>query len=39
MNVEVEIRAKIKGFAEVKKALNKIGASFLKTENQIDKIF
>jgi len=39
MNIEVEIRAKVNDFSEIKKALNKIGANFRKSETQIDKIF
>lgn len=39
MNIEVEIRAKIENFEEIKEALNKVGANFIKTENQTDKIF
>lgn len=39
MNIEVEIRAKVNCFDEIKKVLEKIGASFRKSEKQIDKIF
>ena len=39
MNIEVEVRAKINSFDEIKKALEKIGASFEKSENQTDGIF
>ncbi len=39
MNIEVEIRAKVDDFEEIKMSLEKIGANFVKTENQTDKIF
>jgi len=39
MNIEVEIRAKIDDFTEIKQVLGKIGAKFIKSVNQIDKIF
>jgi len=39
MNIEVEIRAKVDDFTEIKQALEKIGANFIKSDNQIDKIF
>lgn len=39
MNIEVEIKARIKDFNDIKKILQEIGAGFAKTENQIDKIF
>ena len=39
MKIEVEIRAKVNAFTEIKKALNKTGAGFIKTEKQIDRIF
>jgi len=39
MNIEVEIRAKVDDFTEIKKALDKIKAYFIKSETQIDKIF
>ena len=39
MNIEVEVRAKIENLEKIKKSLERIGASFVKTENQIDKIF
>jgi len=39
MNIEVEIRAKIENFDKIKAVLNKVGANFIKLENQIDKIF
>jgi len=39
MNVEVEIRSKIDDFTKIKEALDKIGANFIKSERQVDKIF
>ncbi len=39
MNIEVEIRAKVNNFDEIKKALEKIGADFVNSKKQIDKIF
>lgn len=39
MKIEVEIRAKIDGFEEIKEALNKIGAYFVESINQTDRIF
>jgi len=39
MNIEVEVRAKIENFGKIKETLKKVGANFIKTENQIDKIF
>lgn len=39
MNLEVEIRAKVDDFAEIKKALEKIRADFIKSETQIDRVF
>ena len=39
MNIEIEIKARIKNFDEIKKVLQEIGASFVKSERQIDKIF
>ena len=39
MNIEMEIRAKVNDFNEIKKALEKIGATFLKSESQSDRIF
>ncbi len=39
MNIEVEIRAKVDDFNGIKKSLDKIGGNFIKSENQIDKIF
>ena len=37
--IEVEIRARIKDAERIKEELKKIGAKFIKTEKQIDKIF
>ncbi|MEJ2268112.1 MAG: class IV adenylate cyclase [Nanoarchaeota archaeon] len=37
--IEVEIRAKLNNFEEIKKKLENLGAKFLKKEKQIDKIF
>ncbi len=39
MNIEVEIKAKVNDFTEIKKTLDEIGANFIKSETQIDKIF
>lgn len=39
MNVEVEIRARVNDSNKIKKALERIGATFLKSENQSDRIF
>jgi adenylate cyclase class 2 len=39
MNIEVEIRARVDGFNKIKEVLEKIGANFVKSENQTDKIF
>ena len=39
MNLEVEIRAKVDDFAEIKKALEKIRADFIKSEAQTDRVF
>ncbi len=39
MNIEVEVRAKVNNFNEIKKALEKIGANFVNSKKQIDKIF
>lgn len=37
--IEVEIRAKVPDFNEIISKLNKLGAKFLKEEEQIDRIF
>jgi adenylate cyclase class 2 len=37
--IEVEIRAKVNNFEEIKKKLENLGAKFLKREKQVDKIF
>lgn len=37
--IEVEIRARIKNSGEIKNELEKIGAKFIKTEKQTDRIF
>jgi len=39
MNIEIEVRSKIDDFSKIKDALNKIGAVFIDSEKQIDKIF
>ena len=39
MNIEVEIKTRIKNFDEIKKVLQEIGANFVRSEKQIDKIF
>ncbi len=39
MSIEVEIRARIGDFDEIKGALAMIGANFVKKETQIDRIF
>ena len=39
MNLEVEIRAKVNDFTEIKKALEKIRADFIKSETQTDRVF
>lgn len=39
MNIEVEIRAKVNDFNEIKKVLGKVEADFKKSEKQMDKIF
>ncbi len=37
--IEVEIRARIKSIKKIKDELKKIGAKFVKTEKQVDRIF
>lgn len=39
MNIEVEIRSRVNNFEGIKNSLRKMGASFIKTESQTDKIF
>jgi len=39
VNLEVEIRAKVNDFTEIKKALEKIRADFIKSETQTDRVF
>ncbi len=39
MNIEVEIRARVEVFDEIKKALREMDADFVKKETQIDRIF
>lgn len=39
MSIEVEVRARIGDLSNVKKALNELGAVFVKSENQADRIF
>ncbi len=39
MSIEVEIRAKLNDFAKVRRVLKNLGADFLKSEKQTDKIF
>lgn len=39
MKIEVEIRAKVDSFEKIKEKLSQLGASFIKSEAQVDKIF